>query len=362
MANFDHIKNDIYRLRKYIFIGDSYGSGYTMSDSSKNWINKTISILRLGGSKYYKNAHPGSGFTSTANPSFLSLLQSITISDPHMITDIVVLGGWNDGDSSEVSIKSAIESFCNYCRDTFPIAKIWIGYISWCDTHTIDSSNPLWNVRKGYSAYSKCGQYGAAFLGNLQYAMHHTSFFLSDGLHPNESGQQEIANQLVTALQGGTPDVYYYNQATITKGSNISSCPSIWTGLQNENCFVDIFDMDLGPQIKFTNPVNMKAAGFHISDSGIIDVCTIENSCLRGGIYAELQTSVFGYIQNSSGTNIPVNILLRIGLPNENKANTLQVALNATNDTGTNYMTYNNVKVIWIPYYNVYLKGLSMFC
>lgn len=363
MPNYNALKNDIYRIRKYIFIGDSYGAGLKMSDTSKNWINKTVENLGLTNSQYYSTAVSGSGFIGQSGvTTFLQQLQGLSISTPHLITDIVVCGGWNDGGQTGADLKVAIKNFINYVKSTFPIAKVWVGYVSWCDSYIINQDNPTWHIRSGLYEYSRCGAYGAAFLGNVEFAMHNTSYFTSDGLHPNEYGQQAIADQVATTLQGGTADVYYYMEASITKGSNINTCPAIWTYIHNETCGVDLFNMSTGPQISFNSNISMKAAGFHNSTSTIIDVCTIDNACVRGGRYSELQASVMGYVQTGGSVNNLVNILIRLGRPDQDKSNTLQIALNAVNDSGIGYKTFNDVSMIWIPTPNVFMNGLSMFC
>ena len=355
--------------RTYIFIGDSYGTGLKMTDTSANWINKTVTNLGLSSGEYYKSAIDGAGFVGqSATTTFLKQLQSISVTDKSAITDIVVCGGWNDG-GKDSEVESAMESFMTYVRSNYPYAKVWLGYISWCDTYkrytTSSAVNPTWDVRAMLRVYQTSGKYGFSFIGGLEYVLHNMNYFTSDGLHPNEDGQTAIAAHLASALLGGSVDVHYYCHTTITKADNINSAPTMFTFLHNDICGVDLYDSDLGIQIEFTTAIDMKCAGMGGSGSTVVTVCTFDdNACLRGGRYNELSGVFRGFAQTSDGINHQVNIVLRLGRTDQGKSNAVQVSLfeNGSETATSNYRTISSVKKLWILTPNVFLRAESMFC
>ncbi len=194
--------------RKYIFIGDSYGSGHTDNDGMLTpWTTYLPSYLGLEEEDYYKMAVPGAGFIkgNHSGRSFLHQLKYVTENnmrqeDKNEITDIVVLGGYNDLEYSTDEIESAIASFCAYAKENYPNATVRIGAVGW----TTDDDNKEQILKNSVPAYKKVVNYGGTYLYNTEFLARCQDNFVSDGIHPNQSGQIQISRGVAEALVDGS--------------------------------------------------------------------------------------------------------------------------------------------------------------
>ena len=201
------LKNNVSNLknRKFIFIGDSYGSG----EIGSSWITNVISYLGLtinnNAFDYSKNA---SGFTISNNTFEMCLdraIQNITNKDE--ITDIIVCGGYNDGaisSSSEDEIVTAISSFVTKMKTNFVNATLTLGEIGWTRNYS-----KLPSLRKAIFAYRRVSEFGQKYITNIEYSMHNYSFFASDDIHPTAEGNKAIARNVVSGILTGVCDVQY---------------------------------------------------------------------------------------------------------------------------------------------------------
>lgn len=380
--------------RKYIFIGDSYGTGYRLPSGGKNWIQKVVEKLGLSSSDYYQSAVNASGFS--AGTKFQTQLESLSVQDPTSITDIVVCGGWNDAYASRgggATLKNDVKNFVNSAKSRFPNATVHIGMISWMDTTIIprrqgESVNPKslapqWDLRKVLSIYRSCGEYGAAYIENSQYLMHRNDYFVYDGLHPNDAGNESIASGIVSYLLGGSINVYNYDNVDFTLGSGLKWNITVnhdedWnllpTGffslIDNEKVgFIAANRYGLWLQPNGSTYTTIRCQGFYnpsdVGQSGsaptIIHVGTFgSNSTFRGGDYNELSFRGSGWIC-AGGTWYTVPFLLTMLGPDkgENQSNKLVLVFIQT--TGS-FNVYNNVSDIWLNYPFIQMYGDAMFC
>lgn len=195
--------NDL-KNRTFILIGDSYGTGQNESGTPttswiqlfKNNVNATI----------YSNAINGIGFTTT--PSFTNALSQVEVPDHSKVTDIIVLGGYNDTSNPT----TGMESFMTYVKTNYPNAIVRLGHIGW----SRDSNKNL-SLVQYKTVYKTICEYGGFYLGELEYVLHDYSNFVSDGFHPNQKGQQDICNALLNTLLGNhssTFNVFNFPQLT----------------------------------------------------------------------------------------------------------------------------------------------------
>lgn len=220
--------------RYFVFIGDSYTYGYYPDNSAKKITGYVDlakartglkgSILARGGEGFAKNGPYG---------KFLNRIKEFS-GDKSQVTDVVVLGGYNDHDMSVSEIHAGIKEFCNYVASNFPIAKVTIGMVGWTT-----SASRYYELRRVLYTYidaasaNKC-----AFIPNLEFVMHHTELFSSDGLHPNEDGHGKLSAALTSWIMGGGVDVAYGYQAvnyTVSDGFSLGNT-SFYSQLQNETC------------------------------------------------------------------------------------------------------------------------------
>lgn len=187
--------------RKFIFIGDSYAQGYTTNGIVESWITKTANILGLvKNSTYYSNFLGGTGFKNAVNEkTFTTLLTDLSITDKESITDIVVLGGYNDKeyDSSEINV--SIDLFISTAKTNYPNARIHIGEVGWSPSY--QNRQTLRTMIR--DCYLNLNSRGAYYIENIQFAIHNYTWNTDNFGHPNEEGQKSIANALVGYLLTG---------------------------------------------------------------------------------------------------------------------------------------------------------------
>lgn len=210
-----------------IFIGDSYGTGYGITPATSNWIDYCANILGSSGGykkfEYKKAASNGAGFAvDSAENTFLALLQSITtVGDEKNldVTDIVVCGGWNDGNKS---LTSAMQAFKNYCVQNYPYAKIHIGYVAW--ERAAKTSGAKVTRAQGLTNYIReATSMGMIYMSNIEYVLHDYALLQSDGFHPNANGCYRIAAQVANHLMGGQIDcIDGYREFTPTFASGVN--------------------------------------------------------------------------------------------------------------------------------------------
>lgn len=196
------------RTKNVVLIGDSYGldtAGWT------GWQTAISSIINVAA----MSAVGGSGFLGDPNVNtFLQQLQSLTVADKTAVTDIVVLGGYNDASmsASEANLNTAVGAFAAYCRANYPLAKIHYGFIA-VDYNNTGMQATLNAYR--YMFQRVCSRAGISFIQNAPYILLNKSllYFASgdanSGFHPNTSGGAEVAKKIAEYLYSGNFDVIY---------------------------------------------------------------------------------------------------------------------------------------------------------
>lgn len=202
------INNDITTLKgdKYIFIGDSYGAGWTEGGTLLvNWIDKTISMMGIE-SLCYKKSNGGVGFS---NSGFLTLIKELetTISNKNEVKTIVVGGGFNDNGSTS-SIQGGMRTFFDYAKANYPKAKVVICPIGWAVegmTKGIHKDVKVENLINVILEYQRGAiNNGGCYVPGIYSTLHNKKFFSDDYVHPNENGQYNIALYLSNYLKNGS--------------------------------------------------------------------------------------------------------------------------------------------------------------
>lgn len=202
------IENDDY----FLFIGDSYGNGYTPDGNVNSWCDKLANRLGIS-NRYYKFNSNGAGFVATGSGglTFLQVLQNNinTITNKSAIKKIIVVGGYNDANynSSYSNMTSAIETFTTYCNTQFPNARVYIACVGYNANKTgagADVRDKL--IRNVIPAYMSTPNITnpCIYVPYSHLILHNSSLFSSDGFHPNENGQNTIANKLASYILGGS--------------------------------------------------------------------------------------------------------------------------------------------------------------
>ena len=201
---------------RILFIGDSYGVG-TYGDvgwcqTVKNMMpNYDIQHIEAG----------GFGFVGI-DGTFLNLLTTSlpNIKMPSTITDIYVMGGWNDINGTNTAIVSAITSFLNYCKTNFPIAKVHIGFIAASGKRVSGTSNLMSIVLPAYIDGSSTVDNGD-YIHNSEIILHGNNKISADGTHPSSTGYAVLAKQIYSIVKTGNVNIHERFSANVIKDDNI---------------------------------------------------------------------------------------------------------------------------------------------
>lgn len=203
---------EIQNSGKYIFIGDSYIAQL----ENNSWAHKLANKLKLTKGNYYIFGEGGAGFNKLGNQNhnFLTLLQSNVskISNVNEISHIIVGGGYNDQENtSQETLEGTIQAFINYCKTTFPNAKVYIGEFGWTMRHDFVNARNRINTIV-IPAYKNCHNYGGIYLSNVELCFRNKNLY-DDGVnevHPSIEGSDKIANAMYDALHTGyIPETKY---------------------------------------------------------------------------------------------------------------------------------------------------------
>lgn len=200
---------------KYIFIGDSYGTGHGPDENVNSWIIRCANALGLEHEvNYWYNATDGASWAGlNSRPSFLTVLQGIEndITEPEKITRIVVAGGVNDASGTVSQLLAGLSNFSAYAKQHYPNAEIYVAEIGW-----VRNAGRAGIYTISEIGYSRCGAYGMHYIPHGNLPMHQYDNFQSDGVHPNSAGASCIGWAMASALSGGSFNfnssyTFYYN-------------------------------------------------------------------------------------------------------------------------------------------------------
>lgn len=216
------------RVKNIVVIGDSYGL------DTAGWIGWQTAISDLITVAAH-SAVGGSGFVGDPNENtFLQQLQALTVADKNAVTDIVVLGGYNDAslNLTETTLNTAVSAFAAYCRENYPLAAIHYGFIA-VDYNNTGKQATLNAYR--YMFQRVCSKAGISFITNAPYILLNKSFIYfadgdpNSGFHPNTAGGAEVARKIVEYLYSGNFDVIYgetlLNLTIYAKNGEVSVSP-----------------------------------------------------------------------------------------------------------------------------------------
>ena len=190
--------------KKYIFLGDSYMQGYNPDGNTTDWCALTVEMLGLTASDYFRADRGGIGFVQLSpDPprlNFQGLLDTLTstITNKNEIGYIVIMAGYNDNNHPVDDISTAIKSFCAHAKTLYPNATVLLGMVGWTTNSNINAGliAPL-------RAYSECSLSGGRYIANSELCLHDYSLLGTDGIHPTQNGQYQIAMATVQGIKNG---------------------------------------------------------------------------------------------------------------------------------------------------------------
>jgi lysophospholipase L1-like esterase len=280
--------------RNFILIGDSYLAGQTPDGDIDSWGVYLKNLLP----EYSFSIHAikGSGFGSTVSgKNFLDALKQYT-GDKSIITDIIVCGGYNDAATSITTsaVLTGIANFISYVNQNFLNAKIHIGYIG-----ATNNGKVLERIKEAIRIYRASGSKGCGYISNMEYTLKNTQFFTSDGVHPNQIGQKNIAWNLASYLTTGNVSVIQEKEdCEVIAPSTVTAGITLYTGLNNE--IVSLYH----PTNEYLKFSGLSATKMNGAEGSRVTLGTLTNSSIIGN---QTTSSVATSTANAS-VSIPINV------------------------------------------------------
>lgn len=183
--------------KKWLIFMDSYGEYVENGD----FTNATV-FWQAGGNF---NANDANSFNNW-------IPQKLATINKEEYSDIIIMGGFNDRAASHESIISGMTKTITAIKTALGAQagyyKIFLGHVGW--SSTLESTNRDLLVINSIAVYRQAVKYGFdGYMTNSEYIMHNYRNFISDNVHPNIDGANEIVYQIKNFMACGTCDVHY---------------------------------------------------------------------------------------------------------------------------------------------------------
>ena len=325
--------NDIAEIsrRKFLLVGDSYLTGWTPEGTYTNWGEF---FQRRTGFECDIEAQGGVGFAN-GNLLFYNIINAITTLD---YTDVIIMGGHNDVNASFTDIVIGMQNVVNLIRTKF--TKLKNIYIGMCANNTnTQFVNKLNSVLSAYVHGAK--ETNCHYLNGIEFALNNTSYFSSDGKHPNQNGQYSIALNLINAIYSG-----YANFLVSYSGINVTLTDDFtggafenFGGYTNNNItqiskqgFTSLACNNLQLNANMRDELKLGDINSVLMLRGNYDNCTIQGvSCI---------------VENGTNNFYDCQAVLLI------KDGSLYLKLLKISDNNSNYVTFNEIKGLQISPFN----------
>jgi hypothetical protein len=332
-----NMNNTINRLenRKFVFIGDSYGDGWTPDGMVDGWPVVVKNILGLSNNNCIISTLGGAGFNNGI--TFLTLLNNAITSTDYDVTDIIVCGGYNDRYTSDENIiLSAIKTFIDRAKVLCPNAKVGLGFIGY--DKNVDCEYSLALTYHRYKAAAEL--YGAWYLNGVEHSIIFPNDMSSDGLHPNALGMLYIARNICNCiLSGSSIPAYYYCGVDV-----VSNNPKITS--MNEVDGIGINYYNGWGQLTSQKVIMISFDSYNYVDAvGWTTIPLFKLPLIRGSIYTLNNVNV-GLLVCNNGKYYNCNgvLYLRDGL---------ELSIQALNEAGDSYLNLDNITQIQISQFNL---------
>lgn len=317
--------------KKYLFVGDSYTEGYTPDGSLTTFVELFRTRMGLSTSQVQVAYHGGYGFARTGN-KFETIIQELDSDDE--ITDVFILGGYNDRGYNYTDVYNGIENCKNLVISKFKNATLHIGQIG-CSTNSANTY-PLYIVSSNY--INACNSLNIKYISNIEYVLHnYFNNFSSDGFHPNQNGHSALSYALQRYVVNGYLNAKVLLMDFGATGYDSFTLPSniggrITIEMTNNTTFI-------------SNKLNFSitSTGINMSGNGTrYKVGTITAGCIIGSEYYTNNINVDLLVKTNGSFKKVAGILAF-----DNGG--IYISLLDINDAGSNYGSYSNVTEIIVP-------------
>ena len=259
--------------RKFLFIGDSYA--HPSQFTTKSWFEYVCEYLNLTeGVNAFRNSWGGTGFCSVGDGRTFSTLIQDFDGDKSIITDIVIVGGFNDQEYTSENLQYGINTVLNACLD-YPNAKISYGMCGWSldyDAHPI-----LRDFNRRISEL--CIKNNIRILDDVYHALHlyysntdtlfATNVLEGGNFHPNEKGSEKIGYAIACNLLNSRTIFEIANVECEYVDNTVLGVDGIYSNAKHNTKNYKFYGTE------FRSAENMPLVG-----GQEVKVCQLKNTCL----------------------------------------------------------------------------------
>ena len=319
--------------RKLIFIGDSYGDGYTPDGSTTGWCDRLKSKLvdcHFSADNIYINHKGGASFSNPSN-NYLTLLKGVgsQISNKKMVTDVLIGGGYNElayADKAD-TVKSNINTLITYVQSTYPNAIVHFAPfgVAFKDRNNQFALKyklmPMYRTIAAYDHRPYMTVPGAENILSLRDMMS------SDGIHPNDWGLASIAEYLKGYLLGTGSNMLEKRQLGVSLNGGT------FTGTMYGQCLgdINIYRIMFNTSVKSLN--SNGSAGFKLYSPNNGDAFPWRAPNMG---YTDANAIIYA---NGGFYDVPVKF-------NVSNSNELYMQFKQCNSAHNNYQSYSNITQI----------------
>ena len=219
--------NSTRTAKSIVIIGDSYAEGYTPDGNVTGWADKVASSMPYCTFKIKYSG--GAGFShvsASTGKKFIDLLNEagneMTEANRNNVSLVLIGGGMNDRDQTKADLKTAIDAFSNRCRELYPYADITYAFIGWSSSNSVRNQ-----LRTECSNLRSCRTSGMKIITSTAFTLHDYKYFSSDGIHPNNDGEDALAQTMAGVILGSEPNITIeynlYNFSSSEMASTVDS-------------------------------------------------------------------------------------------------------------------------------------------
>lgn len=219
--------NSTRTAKSVVIIGDSYAEGYTPDGNVTGWGDKVASSMPYCTFKIKYSG--GAGFShvsASTGKKFIDLLNEagneMTEANRNNVSLVLIGGGINDRDQTKADLKTAIDTFASRCRELYPYADIVYAFIGWSSSSSVRNQ-----LRTECSNLRSCRTSGMKIITSTAFTLHDYKYFSSDGIHPNNNGEDALAQTMAGVILGSEPNITIeydlYNFSSSEMASTVDS-------------------------------------------------------------------------------------------------------------------------------------------
>lgn len=319
--------------RKLIFIGDSYGDGYTPDGSYTGWCDRLKNKLvncHFSADNIYINHKGGASFSNSSN-SFLTLLKGVEsqMGSKKMVTDVLIGGGYNElayADKID-TVKSNIDTLISYVQSTYPNAIVHFAPFGVAFKDRNNQFALKYKLMPAYTAKACYKNQPFVLVPGAENILSFENMMSSDGIHPNEWGLENIAEYLKGYILGTGSSAMDKRQLSVSLNGGTFTGTMYGQCLGDINIYRIIFDTSVkhlnsngASGFKLYTPVRTNAFPWRAPNMGYTDANAIIQA--NGGFF-----------------DVPVKF-------NVNNSNELYMQIKQCNSAHNNYQSYSNITQI----------------